>query len=676
MSPPESIDAPHAESPEDAIAAAAAMIEQGRWHEAMSRVARLLAADHSDPEANLLKGLAEAGLGRLDDAERSLRRSIDADPGQSLAWESLAAALERRGAFGDASDARLEAWRRAPQDARLAAAAAGALFNAGRLEAAADPARAAAGLAPDRLDFTVRLAELLALLDRRDEAVEAFDRVLAKDPTLEAVRMARGVAALPSVPGDRPEVERATASFRASLETCAGCTASNRSIDAASPAGSASEAPRSGSAPSGLELFGDAGIAWPFLRAAWCEPDPIEARRFAAIFTASARSAAAGSRLMLGPARASRSQRLRVGILSGLWCDHVVAHLFLEGWMRHLDRSRFEVVAIDLGRRRDAFGEALLARADRVERGMRPFAAWARTIESLGCDAILWPEIGIEPVATRLAALRLAPVQAVAWGHPESTGLASIDVFLSGDAMEPEAASGHYSEELRRLPRLGAWIARPEMPAPRAALDWPVNATVFWCAQTPHKHHPRFDALHASIAAARPGSRFVFSRPHGREAAAARFERRLGEAFAAAGADPVSQLEFLPRLDTKEFRARLAAADVFLDPPGWSGGHTTLEAIAAGVPVLTLPGAFLRRRHAQGILTTLDPATTFIGDLLAADEADFVRRAIGLSREPERRRALSSAIKAASARVFEDLAPIRALEAWIERAVGRASEAG
>ena len=92
--------------------------------------------------------------------------------------------------------------------------------------------------------------------------------------------------------------------------------------------------------------------------------------------------------------------------------------------------------------------------------------------------------------------------------------------------------------------------------------------------------------------------------------------------------------------------------------------------------MLTLPGAFLRRRHAQGILTTLDPATTFIGDLLAADEADFVRRAIGLSREPERRRALSSAIKAASARVFEDLAPIRALEAWIERAVGRASEAG
>lgn len=346
--------------------------------------------------------------------------------------------------------------------------------------------------------------------------------------------------------------------------------------------------------------------------------------------------------------------------------------------MRHLDRSRFEVVAIDVGRRRDAFGESLIARADRVERGLRPFAAWASTIESLGCDAILWPEIGIEPVATRLAALRLAPVQAVAWGHPESTGLASIDAFLSGAAMEPESAAGHYAETLVALPRLGAWIARPEMPPPalRASLDWPASTVVFWCAQTAHKHHPRFDALYASIAAALPDSRFVFSLPQGSRFAAERLRSRLEAAFAAAGADPVRQLEFLPRLETRAFRARLAAADLFLDPPGWSGGHTTLEAIAAGVPVLTLPGSFMRRRHAHGILATIDPEGAFAGDLLARDEADFVGRAIELARGAERRRSLSAAIKAASPRAFEDLEPIRALENWLELAVGPASEAG
>ena len=443
----------------------------------------------------------------------------------------------------------------------------------------------------------------------------------------------------------------------------------------------------------GLALFGDAGLPWPFLRAACCEPDPAAARAFAAIYSKSAMgatsitsatsatratSAASASDAATSLAGSPRASRHRVGILSGLWCDHVVARLFLEGWMRHLDRSRFEVVAIDVGRRRHAFGESLLARADRVERGMRPFAAWASTIESLGCDAILLPEIGIEPVATRLAALRLAPVQAVAWGHPESTGLASIDAFLSSEAMEPESAAAHYSETLVRLPRLGAWIARPDVPspAPRTSLGWAESTVVFWCAQTSHKHHPRFDALYASIAAALPDSRFVFSLPHASRFAAERVRSRLDAAFAAAGADPVSQLEFLPRLDTADFRARLAAADVFLDPPGWSGGHTTLEAIAAGVPVLTLPGAFMRRRHALGILATIDPEAAFAQGLVATDEADYVRRAIELAREADRRRALSAAIAAASSRAFEDLKPIRALENWLEQAVGRASRAG
>lgn len=666
MSPPESIDAPHAGSPEDAIAAAASMIEQGRWREAIERIAPLLEADPADPEANLVKGLAEAGLGRLDDAERSLRRSIDADPGSPLAWESLAAVLERLGDLERSAEARLEAWRRAPEDARLAAVAAGALFNAGRLDAAVEPARAAADLAAAQPAYKVRLAELLAVLDRRDEALEVFDRLLARFPALSAVRLARGVAALPSVPSDGAELERAMAAFRAALDPCSVDADSDRSIDATTP----------GLAPTGLELFGDAGPPWPFLRAAWCEPDPHAARRFAAAFAASASASVARSTATAARRRAvwppaSGSRRVRVGIVSGLWFEHVVARLFLEGWIRHLDRSRFEVIAIDVGRRHDAFGEALLAQADRVERGVRPFSAWASTIESLACDAILWPEIGIEPVATRLAALRFAPVQAMAWGHPESSGLASIDAFLSGDAMEPKAAATHYAESLVRLPRLGSWIARPTMPTPadRASLAWSESTTVFWCAQTPHKHHPRFDALYASIAAAVPEARFVFSLPHGREIAAVRFRARLEAAFKAAGAEPARQLEFLPRLDTAAFRARLAAADLFLDPPGWSGGHTTLEAIAAGVPVLTLPGAFMRRRHAHGILATIDPEATLAADLVATDEQDYVRRAIDLARGHDRRRRLASSIAAASDRVFDDAAPIRALEDWLQQAV-------
>lgn len=648
MASSDPIDACRPETPEDAIAAAASMIEQGRWAEAAERVRPILEANPDDPEAQLLTGLTEAGLGLLDRAESSLRRSIASDPGHAFTWSSLAGVLERRGATAEAAAARLAAWRCDPQDAALAALAAGALFNAGQPEAAIEPAQAAARLAPEHPAFEVRFGQLLASLDRREEAREVFDRLLVKSPASVAVRVARGVAALPAVPKDLDEVDAARRSFEREVE------ASSREIEASPEI-------------QGLELFGDGGLPWPFLRAAWFEPDPAAARRFAGLFERSVRGWAPPE----APAFRRRAGRRRVGILAGVWFDHVVAHLLLDGWMRHLDRSRFEVVAIDVGRRRDAFGDSLLARAERVERGARPFAAWARTIEQLGCDAILLPEVGIESTAARLASLRLAPVQAVSWGHPETTGLDSIDAFLSSELMEPPDGASHYAERLVRLPGLGATIARPAMPAPvtRASLGRGDDDVVFWCAQTAHKHHPRFDRLYASIAAAVEGSRFVFAQPLASSASAARFRSRLEGAFAEAGADPGSQLEFLPRLDTEEFRRRLAAADLFLDPPGWSGGHTTLEAIAAAVPIVTMPGRFMRRRHAFGILAAIDPSRAFMNDLVVGDEASYVERAIELARDADRRRRLASAIAAASSRAFDDVTPIRAIEDWIEQAV-------
>ena len=61
----------------------------------------------------------------------------------------------------------------------------------------------------------------------------------------------------------------------------------------------------------------------------------------------------------------------------------------------------------------------------------------------------------MDPLAGRLAAQRLAPVQCVAWGHPETTGMPTLDYFLSSDLMEPPDGEAHYTEHLVRLPNLG-----------------------------------------------------------------------------------------------------------------------------------------------------------------------------------------------------------------------------
>ena len=57
----------------------------------------------------------------------------------------------------------------------------------------------------------------------------------------------------------------------------------------------------------------------------------------------------------------------------------------------------------------------------------------------------------MDPITYFLAFARLAKVQCVSWGHPVTTGLTTIDYFVSHQLLEeedPVAAQSHYSEKL------------------------------------------------------------------------------------------------------------------------------------------------------------------------------------------------------------------------------------
>ena len=92
--------------------------------------------------------------------------------------------------------------------------------------------------------------------------------------------------------------------------------------------------------------------------------------------------------------------------------------------------------------------------------GLPSKAAWRQAISDAAPHVLLYPEVGMDMIVGWLAAQRLAPVQCVAWGHPETTGMPTIDYFLSSDFMEPPDAATHYTESLVRMPHLGH-ISRP-----------------------------------------------------------------------------------------------------------------------------------------------------------------------------------------------------------------------
>lgn len=144
-----------------------------------------------------------------------------------------------------------------------------------------------------------------------------------------------------------------------------------------------------------------------------------------------------------GPPAAARDHAdvISVGVVSAHFRDHSVWNAVVKGWFQRLDRARFALHAFHLGTTSDQ--ETLLARsrASRFEEGPRSMDQWVDTITAQRPDVLIYPEIGMDAMTVRLAAMRLAPVQIAPWGHPETTGLPTIDYFLSAEDMEAPGAS-------------------------------------------------------------------------------------------------------------------------------------------------------------------------------------------------------------------------------------------
>ena len=120
---------------------------------------------------------------------------------------------------------------------------------------------------------------------------------------------------------------------------------------------------------------------------------------------------------------------------------------------------------------------------------------------------------------------------------------------------------------------------------------------------------------------------------------------------------PGGQLKFLPRMGPDGFRRVLATADVVVDTAHWSGGNTSLDAIAAGAPLVTLPGRFMRGRQSLAMLRALG-----LEELVATSEDDYVRRAIAVATDRERNLGLRAALRERRGALFDRPEPIRAFQ--------------
>lgn len=357
--------------------------------------------------------------------------------------------------------------------------------------------------------------------------------------------------------------------------------------------------------------------------------------------------------------------RIRLAILNAQIRRHSVWDIILKGIVKHLDRRNFELVLYHTGAHIDEETKWAESVADKFVQGPKGHAEWLAQIREDRPDVLFLPEIGMDPLTCKLAALRLAPLQVASWGHPVTTGFPEIDLYLSGELIEGSNADTHYCEKLIRLPNTGACtepLPNPALPVPAELLALPEDRS--WVrmviCQRPFKLDPSFDSMLAQAIKASWPCKLYLLKDTQWPWASERVYARLKKALSKVGISAEKCLVEVPWLSREQFFGLLDEMDIYLDMPAFSGYTTAWQATHRGIPIVTLEGKFMRQRLAAGLLRKIEQTQT-----IASTSEAYVQIVAKLAqecRDPEQKMKRRQELQVSAPKADHDVSVVRAFE--------------
>jgi protein O-GlcNAc transferase len=614
----------------------------------------------NDIETTYQTAMAEHRAGRLDVAERLYRQVLDRNRFFARAWHLLGVLLHQKGDTATAIEYLERAIGLEPQWAVFYANLGSIYLAAYRLREAEQVLSRAIDLAPHNPVALTSLARVWCDQNRCDEAIGLFRRALDVNPNEPTTLAGLGYAY-----SELGLVEESIAAYR---------SASELSRDLAYRILAATQLPLVYESQAdvlrwrqrlmdGIDALLADGVqadletrhATPVFSLPHQGLNDVEIQRKIAKLYRS-------PPLPPGVWQPRTDDKIRVGFISSFFHTHTVGKL-ARGLITRLSRDDFHVTVFSVGQHDDPIARELAAAADRYVLLPHDLRLARQSILAHSVDILFYTDIGMDPTTYSLAFSRLAPVQCVTWGHSETTGLETIDYFLSSEQFEVPGADAHYSERLIRLPSLTFYYHRAQLPPQledRAAFGLDPAAHLYACPQSIYKFHPDFDPALAAILRRDPAGKVVLI-----QWAYSQSDDLLRRRFAATMPDVADRIIFIRRLQQPQFMNFLTLVDVLLDPFPYGGCTSTLEAFSFGAPVVTLPTELLRGRFTQAYCRRLG-----VEECIARDEEDYVEIAVRMGTDSAFRRQMSERIIASQRQLFEDDSTVRELEAFFRTVAG------
>lgn len=345
-------------------------------------------------------------------------------------------------------------------------------------------------------------------------------------------------------------------------------------------------------------------------------------------------------------ALAARPGPIRIGFLSNHMHRHSVGNCYRNVMLHLAAQPEFSVTFFNLARVMDDAIQQIIDAGVPIVALPKNISTAQEAVAQHALDILVYPDIGMEATTHYMAMARLAPHQVCLGGHPETTGIDTIDYVVGSRSYEPPHADENYTERLLCIEGINYIFAPPKTPErwlTREELKLPADKKLYVCPMAIQKFHPDFDEVLAAILARDPEATLVLFNDFQRDATTRLLQARLLEKC-----DP-ARVIFLPWLALETLFSVLKTADALLDTIYFGGGTTAHYAFHFGIPIVTLPGHYARGRcvYSYYVVMGLDDAP------VATDTHDYVECAFRLANDPAYAARIRSEILARNHRIFD-----------------------
>ncbi|KZR70342.1 tetratricopeptide repeat protein [Prochlorococcus sp. MIT 1303] len=260
-------------------------------------------------------------------------------------------------------------------------------------------------------------------------------------------------------------------------------------------------------------------------------------------------------------------------------------------------------------------------------------------LKSQNLDLLVYTEMHSSSAPYSLAHNRIAPIQIVLPGNEITTGLDTIDYYFSNDINEPQYAQKNYSEKLIRLNCLATTLNLDNFCfrkiEAKAELGIPENKQLIGIMHNPIKFHPDMDEIFEGIAQLNPDINFVavvFNAAQS-ERLKKRWRQKAPKAF--------SKCLFLNKMKKEKYFMTLSHMDVVLDPLYRGGGTSSFDALALGVPIISMPVNHARSRFVHALYKVMKLEKSPI----ARNREEYVKWCTDILSSDDLRQSISSSIR-------------------------------